>query len=114
MKASGAAAPNDCAISAGNAKMLAPMVVLIMLAARPGTPIARSSWASAFCVFSGGDIAPQWPLPSRETSLLCGHARQLSRRLSFVPPVRQRVHRRPIQGQGKRLRRVVGEEAANH
>ena len=48
MNARGAAAPRDCAISAGKAKMLAPIVVLMMFAASPGTPIARSSWASAF------------------------------------------------------------------
>ena len=34
-------------MSAGNAKMLAPIVVLMMFAARPGTPIARTNCASA-------------------------------------------------------------------
>src|SRR4051794_8881786 len=68
MKARGAAAPNDCAINAGNAKILAPIVVLMMLAASPGTPMARSSWASAFSVFSG-ITASKWSFARRETSL---------------------------------------------
>jgi hypothetical protein len=43
-------------------------VVLMMFAASPGTPIARSSCASAFVVFSGV-TQPEWPLGWPETSL---------------------------------------------
>ena len=44
---SGAAAPKSLATSAATRKMLAPIVVLMMSAARPGTPIARTNCASA-------------------------------------------------------------------
>src|SRR5213592_5168894 len=45
--ARGAAVPSCFDIVAGRVKMLAPMVVLMMFAAKPGTPMARTSCASA-------------------------------------------------------------------
>src|SRR5262245_44417426 len=47
IKTRGAADPRFSAIGAGRTKMLAPIVVLMMFAARPGTPRARINFSSA-------------------------------------------------------------------
>ena len=51
-KASGAAAPSCLDIVAGRAKILAPIVVLMILAAKPGMPMARTSCSSTLRGFS--------------------------------------------------------------
>jgi hypothetical protein len=94
INATGAAPPNIFAIVPGKTKMLAPIVVLTMLAVSPGTPIARTNWSSAFCDFSGATaltvvaaLSRDKPFEMRKepvakpalAGLGCEYARQLSR-----------------------------------
>ena len=53
INAIGAAPPSIAAIVAGRTKMLAPMVVLMMLAVRAGNPIPRTNCASVSAAAAG-------------------------------------------------------------